>query len=956
MKVVRLFGKLAFLLCLFAASTAPAFAQSPELQTGSTPITTPSDALAQDSPSGSKTDKPSKSDPSNPRVTDVSPSYGPTDTQVTIRANVRLDGATEVVWGGHRSKVFSVQKDGSIITAVPIGGFPAATTVPVTVILDNVMLPTDSMFTIPIGEADIIGPGPFVPGDESDYFWFNGGGRVFQLGPSGTILTSDPKPVFYLTTAFVGSGNVYSPDKAPFAAGNAGRFQVMLYMCDVGNDVPELRKKGFASCKNWDGYEGASVPIDDQCAPYLGGSWTAHLLPSWNPRLLRYDPKGVTSDRIALNLAPCFDEKNLARSFSYEVRVEQDQIPGMAGFPARIDTKNSPAFNVVIPPAAMLQVNVIPYTILYAPPGNQSIVSFSATETYSTQFSIANSKSVDNKSTTSQSSSMSFADSFAFFLGFSGGNVDQSTNTTMKDFGTVQGEGPQGMSSAAFSSSFTLPANPATVPGSGTICTSIQGANCLAKAQTPNMYALEPFWDDVFVLLVHPQFAVWVIGGKADRYQMYGAEPVLAERTVSQLDACATGSTVGIYDPCTVEYSDSQLTLGKHQNVGSRGVKGKLKLSAAEAKRLLALDPFYAGGQGAEVDVSKRANQIGPGRPYGASFNSGAVPYEHVFTNTDQLQLNQNAEVSYTTAISTMYGSTTSTGLTASLSSNPGYPGGGGTPAGGDTGGGTPDGGATGGGAPEGGGTLGGSMSLTIQSQDQLTYETDIKLTYQNSTAVSQEKVTSATVSLNDISTCTGCHGPLMDQPSVNIYLDRVFGSFMFQDPYAPKGYSRDKVPKCCAMLINSLVQEETANPRFSDVAATNPEIGVIGFLALAGILPGNTDGTFKPDDPLTREQLAVALTRAANLPEHAGTGKFADVPAERPNAAIIEAATAANLVVPRSATQFGSDDPVTQTDLAGALSRAGLTKTAGTSSPQPTGSLTRAEAARMIFMALPNR
>ena len=91
MKFVRSFGKLAFLLCLVAASTAPAFAQSPGLQTGSTAITTPSPALAQDRPSGSKTDKPPKPRPSDPRVTDVSPSYGRTDTKVIIRANANLD-------------------------------------------------------------------------------------------------------------------------------------------------------------------------------------------------------------------------------------------------------------------------------------------------------------------------------------------------------------------------------------------------------------------------------------------------------------------------------------------------------------------------------------------------------------------------------------------------------------------------------------------------------------------------------------------------------------------------------------------------------------------------------------------------------------------------------------------------------------------------------------------------
>jgi hypothetical protein len=70
----------------------------------------------------------------------------------------------------------------------------------------------------------------------------------------------------------------------------------------------------------------------------------------------------------------------------------------------------------------------------------------------------------------------------------------------------------------------------------------------------------------------------------------------------------------------------------------------------------------------------------------------------------------------------------------------------------------------------------------------------------------------------------------------------------------------------------------------------------------------------------------------------------------------MIAAATAANVIAARSARQFGPGDAVTQTDLTGALSRAGITNGAGTTEKQPSGSLTRAEAARIIFAALPNR
>lgn len=38
-----------------------------------------------------------------------------------------------------------------------------------------------------------------------------------------------------------------------------------------------------------------------------------------------------------------------------------------------------------------------------------------------------------------------------------------------------------------------------------------------------------------------------------------------------------------------------------------------------------------------------------------------------------------------------------------------------------------------------------------------------------------------------------------------------------------------------------------------------------IGAAAEAGIITGNTDGTFRPDRPITREQMAIMMVRAMN-------------------------------------------------------------------------------------------
>jgi hypothetical protein len=58
---------------------------------------------------------------------------------------------------------------------------------------------------------------------------------------------------------------------------------------------------------------------------------------------------------------------------------------------------------------------------------------------------------------------------------------------------------------------------------------------------------------------------------------------------------------------------------------------------------------------------------------------------------------------------------------------------------------------------------------------------------------------------------------------------------------------------------------EPTASSRFRDVRSGSMTSAYIGAAAEAGIITGNTDGTFKPDRPITREQMAIMMVRALN-------------------------------------------------------------------------------------------
>lgn len=81
--------------------------------------------------------------------------------------------------------------------------------------------------------------------------------------------------------------------------------------------------------------------------------------------------------------------------------------------------------------------------------------------------------------------------------------------------------------------------------------------------------------------------------------------------------------------------------------------------------------------------------------------------------------------------------------------------------------------------------------------------------------------------------------------------------------------------------------------------------------LARAGIVTGFDDGTIRPDEPVTREQLASLVVRALaylrnlDVTAAAAPAAFADVAASSPHRAAIDAAVAEGLLLGRSAQHF---------------------------------------------------
>ena len=66
------------------------------------------------------------------------------------------------------------------------------------------------------------------------------------------------------------------------------------------------------------------------------------------------------------------------------------------------------------------------------------------------------------------------------------------------------------------------------------------------------------------------------------------------------------------------------------------------------------------------------------------------------------------------------------------------------------------------------------------------------------------------------------------------------------------------------AMLVRAMgLQPARAPMSFRDVKATDWYFGELMTAVSAGIVHGYDDGTFRPDDPVTREQVAAMLARA---------------------------------------------------------------------------------------------
>ena len=101
----------------------------------------------------------------------------------------------------------------------------------------------------------------------------------------------------------------------------------------------------------------------------------------------------------------------------------------------------------------------------------------------------------------------------------------------------------------------------------------------------------------------------------------------------------------------------------------------------------------------------------------------------------------------------------------------------------------------------------------------------------------------------------------------------------------------------------------------FSDVEKGSAAETAINKLSALGIITGFEDGTFHPDDTITRAQMAAIICRTFGLEEKAqeymGTSYFADVPEDHWASGYIAAAQSEGIINGYDNDNFGPEDTV---------------------------------------------
>ncbi|MGE5235852.1 MAG: ATP-binding cassette domain-containing protein [Acidobacteriota bacterium] len=148
-------------------------------------------------------------------------------------------------------------------------------------------------------------------------------------------------------------------------------------------------------------------------------------------------------------------------------------------------------------------------------------------------------------------------------------------------------------------------------------------------------------------------------------------------------------------------------------------------------------------------------------------------------------------------------------------------------------------------------------------------------------------------------------------------------------DPQRPPGWRRSRAGVAFALIKaqhGSDFEPAPATGLFPDVPARHPDAPYVEHLVRGGIASGFADGLFRPEDPITRAQLAVLVVRVRTggrgTPPEA-QGVFADVPPSYWAAAYIEQLYREGVLGDERGSEFHPDRAVADEEVGPILERA---------------------------------
>lgn len=116
------------------------------------------------------------------------------------------------------------------------------------------------------------------------------------------------------------------------------------------------------------------------------------------------------------------------------------------------------------------------------------------------------------------------------------------------------------------------------------------------------------------------------------------------------------------------------------------------------------------------------------------------------------------------------------------------------------------------------------------------------------------------------------------------------------------------------------LTMEEVRSIRFSDIPADTPEAGAVGYLVCRGVFQVESGGSFDPYAPINRGEAATILWRMSGEEPSEERDRFADITEDGPWA--LAAAESTGMIQSAGEERFKPEQPVTRGQLAMMLSR----------------------------------